>query len=326
MPKPEPPPGQLCIFVIGMHRSGTSATTGSLAALGIAAPTGTDITRASSDNERGNFESRSLRGFNDRLLQFLGGTWSGPPELQPGWESDHALDIWRARAAESFAQSFPSRPMVWKDPRNCITLPFWRTVVGLPAAAVFVYRDPLEVAGSLQARDGVGMTLGLALWDRYVRSACVNLVGLPTIVAAYNRILDRPSAWIKELGTFLEGIGAPVDTLSAQPAIASLASDLRHQHAPVDRQPGLWESQYEVIEVLRKLDGPHQTWNSPNLGPAPLWVDDVLALRLGADKARRQLADSERLARTSRTFRISRFFGNLRRLNGAAQITSRQEM
>ena len=148
----EPPKTQPYIFVIGMHRSGTSAVTASLAALGIALPEESNRIAASQWNERGNLESRALTDFNDRLLASQGGTWSGPPELPPGWEADPALDSWRAQAGRAFAKFLPSPPMVWKDPRNCITLPFWRTVVAEPLAAVFVYRDPLEVARSLQAR------------------------------------------------------------------------------------------------------------------------------------------------------------------------------
>ena len=92
--------------------------------------------------------------------------------------------------------------MVWKDPRNCITLPFWRTVIDPPLAAVFVCRDPQEVARSLVARDGVTLTYGLALWDRYVRSASTNLAGLPTFVADYARILQNPEIWMTEIAEF----------------------------------------------------------------------------------------------------------------------------
>src|SRR5580658_3699015 len=132
-----------CIFIVGMHRSGTSATAGALAALGMASPSGSDRTSTTEWNERGNFESKRLMAVNDRLLSVLGGSWSGPPELEPGWEGDHALDDLRARAGRAFAQSFPTRPTAWKDPRSCLTLPFWRTVVTAPVAGVLVYRDPL---------------------------------------------------------------------------------------------------------------------------------------------------------------------------------------
>ncbi len=300
-----------CVLVIGMHRSGTSATAGTLAALGLATATGDDLASPRTSNERGYFESNQMMLVNRRLLFALGGTWSGPPRLLPGWETDHALDDLRIAASTAFAERFPSRPMVWKDPRNCITLPFWRGVITPPLAAVFVYRDPIEVARSLRVRNDVGLTYGLALWDRYVRAACTNLVGLPTMVVDYARILREPSAWIEELVDFLGGIGVETDATKRDTAVASLDAGLRHHHPGHDQAPGLSNSQFEVIAALRHLDGPNASWVAPDFGPEPDWVDDVLALRLAADELRIKLHRLER--QTSRTVRAVRRLGRLRR-------------
>jgi hypothetical protein len=300
--------GCVCVFVVGMHRSGTSATTGTLQALGLAVPSGDDLLEAGEWNEPGFFESKRLVAFNNHLLTALGGTWSAPPPLRPGWEADSALDALRAEAGRLFAESFPVRPAAWKDPRNCITLPLWRRVVAPPMAAVFVYRDPLEVARSLQTRGGTGMTYGLALWDRHVRDACANLVGLPTLVADYGRTLDAPSAWVDELAEFLGGLGVDIDASARQAAVASLDGSLRHQRSPGAPPPGVWDSQLEVVEALRKLDGSHRSWGAVDLGAEPEWVNEILALRLEADKLRRL----ERILQTSRAFRLTRLLRKLR--------------
>lgn len=302
--------GAPCVLVIGMHRSGTSATATSLAALGLAAPASSDRMVESRWNERGNLESKALREVNDRLLYSLGGTWSGPPELTPGWEDAPALDDRRIRAGRTLAKCYPSRPMVWKDPRNCITLPFWRTVIEPPLAAVFVYRDPLEVARSLQARDGVTLTYGLALWDRYVRSACTNLVGLPTLVADYAHILEQPVTWGAELAGFLTNLGMTVGPAGSDEAWA--APGLHHQKASVGDGPPLAVAQSEVFSVLKANDGFHRSWTAPDLGPEPGWVEDVLRLRLRLDTVRSQLNQAQQLARTSRVFRLARLLGDLR--------------
>src|SRR5580698_7440972 len=126
-PAADTPP---CIFVIGMHRSGTSATAGALTVLGLHGPSGADQAAPRKANERGYFESNQMMLLNRGLLATVGGTWSAPPRLEAGWEEAPELDDIRGRAHLAFARSFPVRPMAWKDPRNCITLPFWRTVVG----------------------------------------------------------------------------------------------------------------------------------------------------------------------------------------------------
>jgi hypothetical protein len=57
----------------------------------------------------------------------------------------------------------------WKDPRNCLTLPFWRKL--LPELNVLVIvRNPLEVAYSLRNRnEDTSYSFGLRLWEIYNR-------------------------------------------------------------------------------------------------------------------------------------------------------------
>ena len=170
-----------CLYVIGMHRSGTSATTGLITKLGLRGPAEDDVFRGSRFNAQGNKESVTLTGFNEEILLSLGGEWSAPTVLEPHWEKAPAMVDRRSRASALLTQAFGSQPFVWKDPRNCLLLPFWRGIAS-PDAAVFVYRNPLEVAGSIRARNHTPLTHGLALWERYVRSAAANLEGIPTLV------------------------------------------------------------------------------------------------------------------------------------------------
>ena len=43
-------------------------------------------------------------------------------------------------------------PSVWKDPRVCLLLDYWREALTGPLAAVLVWRSPLAVARSLAQR------------------------------------------------------------------------------------------------------------------------------------------------------------------------------
>lgn len=43
-----------------------------------------DLLPPTPENPKGFWESASLTAFNDDLLQFVGGTWSGPPHLGEG--------------------------------------------------------------------------------------------------------------------------------------------------------------------------------------------------------------------------------------------------
>jgi hypothetical protein len=140
---PDDAPGPRCLYVIGMHRSGTSALTGLLSELGLHGPVDEDLIPTSQWNEMGNRESATLTHFNNRLLRSLGGSWAAPPVLTEGWAGDAGLEDARMEARPLVATAFSDHPFVWKDPRNCLLLPFWRTVISPPNAALFVYRDPL---------------------------------------------------------------------------------------------------------------------------------------------------------------------------------------
>jgi hypothetical protein len=296
----------VAVFVVGMHRSGTSAVTGALHALGLAVTTDDDQLTKNQWNEKGFFESKQLLLLNNQLLVTLGGTWSAPPRPASGWEADPGLRRLRRRAGKALHRAFPRRPFVWKDPRNCVTLPFWREVVDEPVAAVFVYRHPLAVGRSLEARGGAGLTYGVALWDRYVRSASEQLAGLPTVAADFDRILEAPAEWAELVAAFLAGLGFETDSEARAAAAASFDSALRHQHVGTTTDLIVGDDQLAVFETLRGREGVHQSWVPPELEPEAPWVEEVLALRRQGDRYRRL----EALLRGSRSYRIGRYFWN----------------
>lgn len=269
--------------------------------LGLNSPRADDLIPAGPWNRQGHWESKQLSGFNERLLRRLGGAWTSPPELHAGWQSDKALDDLRIEAASTLAAIFGPRPIAWKDPRLCVVLPFWETVISPPAAAVLVYREPLEVAASLTSRNGLPTTHGLALWERYLRSACTNLAGIPTVVTDYQRVLERPAEWFAELVDFLRDVGVVVDHGSAASALASINADLHHQRIDSGQRSGSVMCSEETMDILRDLQGPHHPWRAPALGPEPAWVADVLAVRRMYDKLKR----TYEAATTSRAYRLA---------------------
>ena len=80
------------VFVVGMHRSGTSAAARLVNLLGIPTCVEEDLLLTTADNPRGYWESATLTGLNDRLLDALGCDWTCPVELTAGWEADLALE------------------------------------------------------------------------------------------------------------------------------------------------------------------------------------------------------------------------------------------
>ena len=158
-----------CVAVIGMDRSGTSATAGLLVKLGLTGPQPDDLVPPTRTNESGHWESRSVIRCNVQLLLAAGFIGYGPPPVGFDWSQVEGYAERRDEAQEWFRVTHSGGPVMVKDPRMCLTLTFWRNALPAPMAAVFVLRDPLKVARSLETRDGLSLSLSLALWDRYIR-------------------------------------------------------------------------------------------------------------------------------------------------------------
>ena len=73
------PQFQHAVVVLGMHRSGTSALAGMLGLAGLAMPR--TLLAPSSGNERGLWESESVKSFNEDLLRDLATTWHGVEDI-----------------------------------------------------------------------------------------------------------------------------------------------------------------------------------------------------------------------------------------------------
>ena len=193
-----------------------------------------------------------------------------------------------------YSSTYDGKPLVVKDPRLCLTLPFWRETLPADMGAVLVLRDPVKVARSLEARDGIPMSLGLALWDRYLRSAAVGLEGLPTLVVEYDRVLADPARCVEEVVGFLGRRGIEVPSGASEDARGFLDSDLRHQQAHNDAYDEFAGVQRQVFEQLAQIESPHDAWHPPSLPDPPVWVDDVIRLRRDLVVKNRQLREIKR--------------------------------
>src|SRR5215468_678400 len=119
------------------------------------------------DNPDGFWEHLGFVAVNDELLNALGGAWDLPPKIDEKFD-DARLDPLRMKARlliEGFASA---HVWGWKDPRNSLTLPFWKDL--LPGMKILVMvRNPLEVAHSMKERNGTSYSFGLRLWEIYNR-------------------------------------------------------------------------------------------------------------------------------------------------------------
>ncbi len=271
------PPGPW-VLVIGMHRSGTSAVTGALGQLGLRVPAAGDLVAGWPDNPV-HFESHALTEVDDAILRGAGGSWSSPPDFEEHWQRSPAVVAALASARAAAWRAFPDGgPLAWKDPRLSLLLPLWRSLLPSPVITVYVWREPLAVARSLQARQSFTISHGLALWERYTRASLGALAGHDVFVVRYEDLLEDPAVLLRSVAGWLHDAGglpqAPTDdAISA--AISSVAVPLARQ-----RHDG------EIPDVLRvavaelsTMGGAHDVLRSVELPAAPSWMGDAIRQR-----------------------------------------------
>ena len=192
------------IVVLGMHRSGTSALTGMLHCLGIHLGPKDDLKSPQKDNPQGFWENNTLVEFNDRLLNRVNSSWFSPPhDADRSWDIEDFVEA-RKEASILLKQVFcEETTWAWKDPRTCLTLPFWRQVFQVPPVVILVHRHPVEVAQSLQVRDQFPLEVGLGLWEIYNRAALRNCEGLHVLVVRFESLMDSPLSVAQKLFHFL---------------------------------------------------------------------------------------------------------------------------
>ena len=211
------------VCIAGMHRSGTSMVTKLLHQAGLYLGPLEDLHPPGPANPEGFWEHRRFVRLNQQILGQLGAGWDYPPPLPVDWSLDRLAPL-RAEA-ETLLEHFTDRePWGWKDPRNCLTLPFWQSLLDRPRV-VIVVRNPLEVAHSLRKRNGFSPALGLALWHAY-HERLLDAVGpSDRIVTHYGMYFRNPESEFPRLLTFLD-LPAPEDVI--EEASTAMVADLRH--------------------------------------------------------------------------------------------------
>ncbi len=159
------------ICILGMHRSGTSMISRILNIQGLSLGDESELmTRKVSANEKGHWENNVVMKINKEILNMFNGSWDNPPIFPKNWEDDEKLDE-LYKKAHDFVNEMNLVEGMWgfKEPRTCLTLPFWQNVIP-NIKYVIPVRFPSEVASSLNKRNNISISSGILLYLIYWRS------------------------------------------------------------------------------------------------------------------------------------------------------------
>ena len=221
------------VFVLGMHRSGTSALARVLNLMGLYFGGENVGTGRSAENVKGFWERRDVRDLNDAILTAAGCDWDVVSGLDLDALPSDTRAGYVAAAGDIVLNLDAHRPWFIKEPRLSVLFPVWREALETPFA-IHIHRNPLEVARSLQGRNGIPIQTGLALWEYYNLRALEATDGLPRHFIAYEDLMARPAATVQSLHGFLSDRGYDLRVPPADELAGFLDPALHRQQASAE--------------------------------------------------------------------------------------------
>jgi len=184
-----------------MHRSGTSIVAGILAKLGV--DMGRDLLGANYSNPTGHFENKKFIQLNNKILKSAGGGWDFPP-------SEEKILVQRRKFENEIKKIIVEEGKLliwgWKDPRTSLTIELYLPFLKNPYFLV-CHRDNLEIANSLNKRDGLEIKQGLELtkiYNQRINEFFEKYPKLRKMDLFYEEVINNSKKWIKKIFDFLE--------------------------------------------------------------------------------------------------------------------------
>ncbi|HXU33211.1 MAG TPA: sulfotransferase [Thermoanaerobaculia bacterium] len=263
------------LVIGGMHRSGTSLVASVLQKAGLAI--GCDVAAPGLGNPRGHFEDPDFLELHEEMLAA-----EGESCFSIGENFVPPVDGKYVRRAEELIAARRKLPLWgWKDPRICLFLEFWETI--LPEARyLFLYRHPVDVALSLWRRNG-DLDLREAPW-RTIRSWEVYNRRL---LEFRNRHPER--CFLAQVPALSADLGGLVRRLRDELDVPLDADAVPEIYAPEELTPQApsnpaWESLIpDALELYRRLDRSanlaERKQPSPDAETPPPAARDLVLLR-----------------------------------------------
>lgn len=191
------------VVVLGMHRSGTSMTTGIISKLGI--DVGKIFAPRSFANPIGYFEDRDFYELNKKILKEAGGNWRLPPDremilAQSDKFKNQICDLVRKKESQLWG---------WKDPRTNLTIELYLSFLTNPYFIV-CRREPMAVAKSLKQRQNMKVEDSIKLTKSYeerINNFFQEFTNLPRLNLNYEDVTGDSE---KEIDKIIEFLGIQV--------------------------------------------------------------------------------------------------------------------
>ncbi len=210
---------QTVIFVLGMHRSGTSAMAGALQTLGL--ELGGNLIAGNRYNPQGYFEHREAVNISNDLLAAMYTTWDNIVPLPKNWEEAPNMEPFAKRMRAFLLQHFEATDTLGiKDPRLGITLPLWQRVLdelGIIHKYIVLLRHPTEICQSMAFRDQMSKEKVLMMWMNIMLTIEQVTQNHPTVWVEFEDLLTSPLTEVRRISQLIDiTFSLPEDQHQAQ--------------------------------------------------------------------------------------------------------------
>ena len=221
------------VFVLGMHRSGTSVAARAMQMFGYS--NGTKIMVPNEyQNPKGFFEDMDFMAFNEKLLASVDAIWSSV-NIDPFGMVLPTVEQLPEKMRELFpeGQELLKRllsehsKLALKDPRACRLMPFWNAVcisLRVEPSSLIVFRQRSAVAQSLHRRDGMHPETALRLRMEHNNAA---ILGSRRYVALvwYEEFIAHPWSAVEKIAM---GLQSPTSYMAMDEFLEFLEPALNH--------------------------------------------------------------------------------------------------
>jgi hypothetical protein len=213
------------VFIIGMHRSGTSALGGVLESLGLTV--GKSVMPPRPDNPKGFYENLALTELHDKFLKSIGSGWDDPKPIVGKDFQGEAASRFQSKLLPLLAEEYgEGRPLI-KDPRICRLMPLWVPLIKehfTEAQFILPIRHPVAVAHSLVQRGEMTIGDSLKLWVVHVIEGERSTREFPRAFTTYDKLMRSP---VETMLGLARSVGLPEDGVAAAVS-KQIDSRLRH--------------------------------------------------------------------------------------------------
>ncbi len=242
------------LIILASSRSGTSALGGSLNILGISM--GKILLSSAYDNPKGFYENKDITEFNNSiLLSAISSSWDDLTPIHARVINYFLKRKDLLEKAINIVELHYSSDIIFgiKDPRMAILFPFWEKVfkkLDLDINVILPYRNPIEVALSLQNRNNFSTEKGLLLWAKYSLYAEFYSRDYKRVFVSYDDLLNKTDYIIDKI-IHCFNLKFPKDYRYMKPQIADfLDTKLKHHNK---NNLGAYDYKYEFVKGIKKL-------------------------------------------------------------------------